>query len=292
MSHPTFPRLGAAQQVVAIALLDWCDQDALCFPRVQAIADKLGVHKRRVQDHLGKLGDVGFISFPEGRAGGSSLDTTLVRVDAALPAGDEISTPMNETGDEISIPGVTKSAPLGVTKSAPKPKEVEPNEGTDDARESEKIKTLTDAIVSKLPPGNEPTSPQRKLIDQGNTHNPKLVEWRLRQALTKTKPIAFLTIALKADRDNDWTSRDCPKPPSATKQLASAVTACSVYYGDGGAFEDEIAAWVKSGVDETTLRAALDRQHAEHPSTQGGEVIVGPFKPPARPLDEEAADAA
>ena len=109
-----------ARKLVLLKLADNANDDGICFPSYQYIADKCEMSKRSAISHIDDLIKMGFVTKKARKnKDGSSANLYLLH----LEQGSEKSAPGGENislGSEKSAPGGSeKSAPGGSEKSAP-----------------------------------------------------------------------------------------------------------------------------------------------------------------------------
>lgn len=161
----------ASRKLVLVKLSDNANDEGICWPSIQHIADQCEMSTRTVQRHLKDLQKAGFLRIEERRSNNfvnqSNLYTLLfsegqefqpeksgespIAPEAASGEGDNL-TPYVEEGDNLSPPPVTESPPQGDTVSPRTCHSLEPpNEPSSTGACASEIFTQGDDSREKFP---------------------------------------------------------------------------------------------------------------------------------------------
>jgi hypothetical protein len=209
------------------------------------------------------------------------------------PEGRDTDVP---TPRDMNVPtGSDMNVPRGSDADVPQTKALEREllNDVDDPREisspiSDQHRALYEQVIANIRPNAE----QKRLIDEGFARNPDGVRHCWEEARKGRNPHGLFLNMLPKLRDDDWKPTDSRrKPVDPAVQFNTALTLCSLYYGDGPTYEDEIAVHVAKGVDEQQLRTAVRALHSNHSTTTSADNVVELIRPLAQ-TNEGTADAA
>jgi len=134
------PELKPASRLVLVAVCNYSDENAACFPSQKKLGKNTGMTARTVRSHLQILEDLGYITREHRQREDGSRTTDLIRVWSKpkgknLPVGQgedldnpkgkneqakgKLSSPLNEPSLEPSLEPSPLSAPKGARKTYP-----------------------------------------------------------------------------------------------------------------------------------------------------------------------------
>lgn len=117
------------EKIVLLAFADHADDDGVCWPAVERIAQKCGYSPRSIQRKLGPLQDRGLLvemdpAFVGGRG-------QMRRFQVVPEKGDKLAPLQNGKGDKLSLKGDNSVVRKGDTAMSPEPS-LEPSENQSD----------------------------------------------------------------------------------------------------------------------------------------------------------------
>jgi hypothetical protein len=255
-----------------------------CNPSYSRLTQVTGFRRDKISQLLRGLERLGAIE-ADRPTPGEIRRSSQYRIQFDAPADDgpqpATSPPKRTIASKRASPAnrTDTSTPKRTSTSTPKrtqTKALERDMKNDDvAHESEETKTRIDEIDFTL--GGEPFSnKQRELVADGLAQNERLVTWWLKKARDARNPTGLFLSRLTRAREDGWTSTEIKKPTDPT--IGAAAWAKNLGWRfHQPEFDEEIAKKVERGVDETWLRAEVEKHRPQD-------------EPPPEPLAETPSD--